>query len=291
MAFGNQVVFMVNYNGDLLPETTHFLNHDNRGLQYGDALTERVRHTGATLAFWEDHYFRLMASMRQLRMEIPMEFTPELLEGEIQKTIGASGLSVAPSEVCITIFRNRGKGLLPGSRDVSYVISVTALEHALYPDDGPGLVADLFKDYYIQADGLARLPHNGKLPLVLASIYADENDLDTCLILNHRKEVALGLHGNLFLRKGDEIRTPPLSGGCPDGVLRKFLLGRNWGETRYRLSEADISPFELQQADELFMVDTSYGITSITNYRKAAFGREAATVATAMINEALKGNP
>ena len=41
--------------------------------------------------FWEDHYFRLMASMRILRMEIPMNFTQEYLEKQILATIEANG--------------------------------------------------------------------------------------------------------------------------------------------------------------------------------------------------------
>ena len=275
---------MVNFNGDLLPDSNHFLNHKNRGLQFGDALSERIRYSGSVLLFWESHYFRLMASMRQLRMEIPMEFTLEYLEEEILKTLNASGRAKAPCEINITVFRKSGEDFLPPSLGISYVISFTPLESAEFPLDTPGLVADLFKDYYLQADGLAQLPHQMKLPWVLAAIYADENDFDTCLLVNHRKEIALGLHGNLFLRTGQDIKTPPLADGCSDEILRKFLLKQDWKETPYQLQEAHISPFELQQADELFMLDISSGISSITQYRKAKYTREAATFVLNMIN-------
>jgi branched-chain amino acid aminotransferase len=275
---------MVNCNGDLLPESSHFLNHQNRGLQFGDALTERIRYTGRTLLFWEAHYFRLMASMRQLRMEIPMEFTLEYLQEEVLKTLSATGLSSTPGEISITIFREGGGDILPKTSQVRYLIATKPLNNAEFPSDTPGLTADLFKDYYLQADGLARLPHINRLPFVLASIYAAENDFDTCLILNHRKEVALGLHGNLFLRKGREIKTPPVSGGCSDDMLRKFLIGLDWKDTPYELLETTISPFELQQADELFMADISTGITSITQYRKAKYSRDAAGLVTGKVN-------
>ena len=66
---------MVNFNGDLLPADSHFLNHQNRGLLFGDAITEHLRFAGSNIIFWEQYYFRLMASMRQLRMEIPMNFS------------------------------------------------------------------------------------------------------------------------------------------------------------------------------------------------------------------------
>ena len=275
---------MVNFNGDLLPESSHFLNHQNRGLQFGDALSERIRYTGRTLLFWDAHYFRLMAAMRQLRMEIPMEFTLEYLQEEVFKTLNASGRLSAPGEINITIFREGGGHILPQPSKVQYLIVSEPLVKAEFSSDTPGLIADLFKDYYLQADGLARLPHISRLPFILAAIYAAENDLDTCLILNHRKEIALGLHGNLFLRKGSEIKTPPLSGGCSDDMLRKLLIGLNWKEIPYKLVETDISPFELQQADELFMADISTGISSITQYRKASYSREAAALVTEMVN-------
>lgn len=275
---------MVNFNGDLLPDSNHFLDHQNRGLQFGDVLSERVRYTGSVLLFWEAHYFRLMASMRQLRMEIPMEFTLEFLQEEVLKTLTASGSIETPCQIGITVFRRNGTGYLPPSLGISYVIDFTPLDSAEFPQDSPGLVADLFKDYYLQADGLSRLPHNMKLPWVLAAVYADENDFDTCLLVNHRKEIALGLHGNLFLRKGEELKTPPLSDGCSDDILRKFLLKQDWKDMPYNLQEGHISPFELQQADELFMLDISLGVCSITRYRKANYSREAAAFVLDMIN-------
>ena len=45
-----------------------------RGLLYGDAVFETIKGVNGQLFFWEDHYFRLMASMRILRMDIPMHF-------------------------------------------------------------------------------------------------------------------------------------------------------------------------------------------------------------------------
>ena len=46
---------------------------------------------------------------------------------------------------------------------------------------------DLFKDYYIQNDLLSNLKTNNKLINVLAGIYANENNLDNCILLNNKK--------------------------------------------------------------------------------------------------------
>ena len=69
-----------------------------RGLLYGDAVFETIKGVNGQLFFWEDHYFRLMASMRILRMDIPMHFSMEFLEEEIKKTIRAADLVSSPLE-------------------------------------------------------------------------------------------------------------------------------------------------------------------------------------------------
>ena len=69
---------MINLNGNLTAEP-HF-SPQNRALLYGDAVFETVRCQGGKIYFWEDHYFRLMSSMRILRMDIPM--LPETLCGK-----------------------------------------------------------------------------------------------------------------------------------------------------------------------------------------------------------------
>ncbi|MDX1332810.1 MAG: aminotransferase class IV, partial [Robiginitalea sp.] len=132
---------------------------------------------------------------------------------------------------------------------------------------------------------LSRLPHNHKLTQVLASIYASENDLGTCLLVNHRKEIVEGLHGNLFLRKGDMIKTPPLESGCRPGILRGYLLKQAAKEGPFEWVEEVSSPFELQQADELFLLDIARGVQPITRYRKAHYSQEAASRVTSLLNE------
>ena len=73
---------MINSNGSLLNVDSTLLSN-NRGFLYGDAVFETLKICNGKILFWEDHYFRLMASMRILRMEIPMNFTLEYLENQV----------------------------------------------------------------------------------------------------------------------------------------------------------------------------------------------------------------
>ena len=74
---------MINFNGNIVDESNQLSN--NRGFLFGDAVFETLRVISNHIPFWEDHYFRLMASMRVLRFNIPDSFTPEFLKNEILK--------------------------------------------------------------------------------------------------------------------------------------------------------------------------------------------------------------
>ena len=70
---------MINFNTELQVLEKLPITALERAARYGDGVFETIRMREGKLLFIEDHYFRLMASMRILRMAIPMEFTPEFI--------------------------------------------------------------------------------------------------------------------------------------------------------------------------------------------------------------------
>ncbi|WP_394972371.1 aminotransferase class IV [uncultured Croceitalea sp.] len=266
---------MVNFNGNLITSEDNFLSHNNRGFKYGDALFETIRIVNGKLLFWEDHYFRLMSSMRILRMEIPMEFTMEFLEEEFLKTIEANDFLNKTVRARLTIYRNDGGKYAPETNECSYVIDIEELETPFYTIDDTLYEVELFKDFYVNADMLSNLKTTNKILHTVASVYAQENNYQNCLLLNGTKQVIEAINGNIFLVTGNTIKTPPLKDGCLDGILRKKLMEiiTKWED--YELQEASISPFELQKADELFITNAVIGIKPITKYRKKEFDTKA----------------
>ena len=85
------------------------------------------------------------------------------------------------------------------------------------------------------------------------------------------------LDGNLFLVQGEQILTPPLSEGAPNGITRKKLIEAIQKTSDFSLEERPISPFELQKADELFLTNTKQGIQSVSKYRKKEYNNIVAT--------------
>lgn len=264
---------MTNFNGTFL-EQEQLLSINNRGYAYGDALFETIKASHGKLFFWEDHYFRLMASMRIMRMEIPMNFTMEFLEEQITNTLKAANLDTASARVKLSVHRNEGGLYLPNTNAISFIITVKQIEDDFYTFQDGFYEVDLFKDYYVSPSLLSTLKTNNKALNVVGSIYAKENKLNNCFVLNTNKHVIEALNGNVFVVKGSTIKTPPVSDGCLKGVMRKQVIEVLKTLPEYELVEESVSPFELQKADEIFITNVVVGIQSVTKYRKKLFNAE-----------------
>ncbi len=267
---------MVNINGQILEDKDSKISVHNRGYQYGDALFETIRVINSKVIFWESHYFRLMSSMRLLRMQIPMEFSPEYLESEILKTIKANHLGNAPAKIKINISRKSGGLYYPERRDVDYIISCQSIPDAFFLLDKSDYEIELFKDHFVNSGLLSSLKTNNKIVNILASIYAKENQYDNCLLLNEKKSVLEFTNGNIFLVKNHQIKTPPLADGCLRGIIREKIVDIVKKSDKYELLEESISPFELQKADEMFMTNAITGIKPISKYRKKVYSYDTA---------------
>lgn len=273
---------MINSNGNSSAQENS-LTH-NRGFLYGDAVFETLKIVKGKILFLEDHYFRLMASMRILRMEIPMDFTMEFFEDQVLTTVANNGFSDS-ARARITVYRNDGGFYLPTTNTISFLIHAIPLENQAYKWESKSCEVDLYKDFYITKQLLSTLKTTNKVLHVTASIYADENDLDNCILLNESKNVVEVLQGNIFMLQGNTLTTPPISEGCCNGILRKQLLVLAKKIEGLEVIEGVISPFDLQKADELFYTNVIKGIQSITKYRKKEFGTALASELVQKLNE------
>jgi branched-chain amino acid aminotransferase len=262
---------MINLDGNLVEENKASLSVTNRGFAYGDAVFETIRVISGKIMFWEDHYFRLMASMRIMRMEIPANFSPEFLEEEILELVKENGLDATAARVKFSAYRKEGGYYRPATREIGFIITTEELADAFYLLNEENYEVELFKDHYITSGLFSTIKSNNRAINVLGSIFASENGYENCFLINEKKNVVEALNGNLFLVKGDKIKTPPLTDGALNGITRKKLLEIIKTIPDLTLEETSISPFELQKADELFITNVITGIQPITKYRKKKF--------------------
>ena len=260
---------MINYNGEILPSDNN-LSSSNRAFLYGDGVFETLKIVNNTILFLEDHYFRLMASMRIVRMKIPNNFTLEYLEAQILNLAKAQNCENS-ARVRFTVFRNDGGFYLPNTNSVSFQIQVFPLENTLYSFSDANYEVDLYKDFFISKQLLSTIKITNKMINITGSIFAEENDLQNCILLNNDKNVVEALNGNLFMLLGNKLITPPISEGCLNGIMRKQILQIAKKIESVEVIEEVISPFDLQKADELFITNVISGIQPITKYRKKEY--------------------
>ncbi len=283
---------MVNFNGEIISNSSAQLSVFNRGFAYGDALFETIRANGLQLLFWEDHYFRLMASMRIMRMQIPMSFTLEYLEKQIVDTIASHGLPKTQSiRVKLSVYRDSEGLYTPENNQIGFFIAIKKIESPFYLSNNfeeNSYRVELYKDHYLPNDLLATLKTNNKALNVLAGIFAKENNYENLLLLNTEKKVVEAINGNVFLVKGTTIKTPPLKDGGINGVFRKQVIDLLKKQEDYSVEESSISTFELQKADELFITNVITGFTSVSNYRKKSYTNKVAKKLLNLLNIKLR---
>jgi len=260
---------MINFNGALQDSDFH-MSFANRSFLYGDGVFETLKIANNKILFWEDHYFRLMASLRIVRMDIPMSFTMEYIEEQILVLVRAMNIHES-ARVRFTAYRNSEGFYLPNNNSISFVIQASKLDNLKYNYSPIQFEVDLYKDFIVPKQLLSTLKTTNKITNVTASIFAKENQLDSTLLLNENKNVIEAANGNLFMVTENKLITPPISEGCLNGVMRKQIIALAKKMDSVTVLESPISPFDLQKADELFITNCIIGIQPITKYRKKEF--------------------
>jgi branched-chain amino acid aminotransferase len=274
---------MINFNGNIQPSSTITIEK-NRGFLFGDAIFETLKVVDNKILFAEDHYFRLMASMRICRMEIPMNFTYEYFEEQILALTNALSFNHSV-RVRMTVFRDSEGFYAPLSNDIGFVIEGQKLLSKEYNVSTDFYEVELYKDFYVSKHLLSTLKTNNKMINVTGNIFAKENDYHNCLLLNDDKNIVEALNGNVFMKMGNSILTPPISDGCLNGIMRKQLINLINKMEGFECLEKSISPFDLQKSDELFITNVITGIQPITKYRKKEFGIDFSIQLNEKLNE------
>ncbi len=272
---------MINFNGNITDLSDQLTN--NRGFLYGDAVFETLVVFNNKILFWEDHYFRLMSSMRIIRLYIPDNYTPAFFNDNIIK-IHNKISQTGNSRIRINIYRSAAGKYSPENNTPSFIISCESINYNNYELNEGSYVVDLYKDYYLDCQLISSIKSNNKVINVVASIYASENGFDNCILLNKDKFVTEFINSNLFLIKDGKIFTPSLKSGCLNGVIRKNII-KILENNSFQVCEQDISTFDITQSDEIFGTNVAQGIFSVTKFRKKDYDCSQTKKIINMLNE------
>ena len=93
---------------------------------------------------------------------------------------------------------------------------------------------------------------------VVALQWAHDRGFSEGLFVNTIGQISEGTGTNVFIIKGGDVMTPPVSSGCLAGITRELLL--EWGLA----TEAALSLEDLESADEVFLTSSTRDVHPVT---------------------------
>ncbi len=280
---------MIDFNGEFISAKQPVLFAENRGYNYADGLFETLRFIDKKIIFWEDHYERLISGMQTLQMEIPSYFSKDYLANRIVKLIAKNKLSNQAVRIKINVHREAKGFYTPTAQNIAYFIRVEELKKTTYSFSLKKYKAGIYNLHKVAADPLSTLKTTNKLINVLGSIYAQKNGFDNCFLYNQKGNIIEALNGNLFCVFENQIKTPPLSEGCLNGITRKKIM-LCIKENNFRLSEEPLQLSDLLEAKELWITNSIMGIQPVFQFKDKIYKAEIAKQLEKALNLKAKMN-
>ena len=218
------------------------------GLLAGWGVFSTIRVVDGVLFAFERHWARICKDAALFH--VPLLCNEETARRRLLELVEANGAYEASLRVYVV--RNDGSAFGSPCERRSDFIAVTAD----LKDWGSGM-----KLAYVPQARHAASPFAGAKILSWAMNLtwveeAQSKGFDEVILLNERGEVAECTSANIFIARGNQVFTPPLSSGCLPGVTRDLLLS----EIRVpgiQVSEKVLMPADLENADEVFITSTT----------------------------------
>lgn len=249
-------------------EAQAILQASNRGYRYGDGLFETMKIVNGKILLQPYHFERLFAGLSLLKFEIPKLFTIQKMEEEIRLLCHKNDCEKL-GRIRLSVFRGNG-GLYDEDKRLQYLVECWPLPPSFNQLNENGLVIDIYPDAVKNNDKFSNLKSASFLPYSMAAIFAKENKLNDCLVLNNGGSIADSTIANIFIIKNESICTPALDKGCVNGVMRRHLLTR-MNEAGNKILEKTITADDLMDADEVFLTNAINGLRWVKQFRQKAY--------------------
>lgn len=251
-------------------KNTYFTSTDvevkNRSFLMGDSIQVSFFIRNSQIVLAEDCYFFLMASMRKMRMNIPLSYTLEFFQNLLTEKI-IEGEKVENAIVRFVVYRNSDITDL-AKASVSYFFDYSIFDDILTVQGSQEL--DLIKEINVNNNLLSNIkthcPEN-----IYAEIYALENDLDDVILLNPNKRIARSIYGNLLFLEGNIVKVVKQAEGAYISPLLESFVTFMHKNNLAELQESEIIAFETQKAEEILLISDEKGIFSVSKIRNKSF--------------------
>jgi branched-chain amino acid aminotransferase len=258
-------------DGKYYDEASAKISVFDHGLLYGDGIFEGIRAYNGRVFKLKEHVDRLYASAKAILLTIPL--SPAAMTRAVVETCRRN--KIRDGYVRLVVTRGVGTlGLNPNRCKKGSVI-IIAGKIQLYPEA-------LYRNgMEIVTVPTTRNLHNALNPAIkslnylnniLAKIEANNAGVEEAVMLNAEGFVAECTGDNLFLVKHGELLTPPLSAGALYGITRRVVMELA-EEEGCRVSEPNLTRYDLFNADECFLTGTGAEIVPVVKIDGRVIGR------------------
>jgi branched-chain amino acid aminotransferase len=257
-------------DGKYYPKSQAKISVYDHGLLYGDGVFEGIRAYNGIVFKLKEHVARLYESAHTMLLQIPL--TQEQLVQAVVETLRKNKMK--DSYIRLVVTRGVGDlGLDPRKCSKATIIIITdtiKLHDGVAKTKGITTLVS-----WVRRNPIDGASHEAKslnyLNSIMAKIEANMSGVDEAICLTPTGYVAEGVGENIFLVKDGQIYTPPTSTGALSGITSKAVvkLAEKLG---YSVTVANLTLFQLFNADELFFTGTAAEIVPIreVNWRKIA---------------------
>lgn len=282
----------VNNNGELMPISQPTIQNGSRGFLYGDGLFESIRIINGQPVNIERHFKRLIAGAKALKIRVPIYFTEEFFKTKIVELIRKNEVT-AGGKCRFSIERSSGGTYLPTVNELFFYIEVFDYKENFFILNPKGIEVDIYRPIKKQKNFLSNFKTKNCLLNVMASLDAQEKNLDDYILINEMDEVIEATNSNLFIVSNGVLYTPELKDGCVAGTMRELIIDIA-AKDRIRVYECSITSQNLLTADEILLTNAVRGVNWVSGYRTKTYTSMMASRLVNLLNsywrEVLKEN-
>lgn len=241
-------------DGKYYDERTAKVSVFDHGLLYGDGVFEGIRAYHGRVFKLKEHIDRLFYSAKAILLDIPMTHT-EIMRATVET---CRKNKLRDGYIRLVVTRGVGTLGLNPNRCARPSVIIIADKIQLYP---PALYK---RGMDIVTVATTRNLHSAVNPAIkslnylnniLAKIEANNAGVEEAIMLNSEGYVAECTGDNIFLVRGDQLLTPPLSAGALYGITRGTVM--ELAEAAgLKVSEPNLTRYDVFNADECFLTGT-----------------------------------
>jgi branched-chain amino acid aminotransferase len=261
---------LIYIDGEYYPKSQAKISVFDHGLLYGDGVFEGIRAYNGTVFKLKEHIDRMYQSAHSLMLQIPL--TKEQVTEAVLETLRKNNMKDAYIRLVVT--RGVGDlGLDPRKCPKATIIIIAGaivLHGNEAKEKGITTLVSWVRRHPVDATS-HEIKSLNYLNSVMAKIEANAAGADEAICLDKNGFVAEGVGENIFIIKNGRLFTPPVCSGALPGITAQ-VTSRLAAKLGAEVTESNITPYQLFNADEVFFTGTAAEIVPIREVNKRQIG-------------------